>query len=189
MILTQQIKALENKNANCKYQQSTMKNQLGEKDKQIFSLQDELNSLETFRIEKEKTEKYISDLIETNNSLKCDLEKEIKRHRDMKKSDLEMKIPSKENSDMKSQNNVSESSLAELRKRVIKKLENENKLLKDKVKKIEYDYFKVKENNIENEINNNVPTQPNNLINKGNFISQENLNIKSIKINFLKNED
>jgi len=168
MKLSEQIKILEEKNNYAKYAQSAMKNQITEREKIILSLQEERRGLEKFLQEKEKTEKLISDLRSSVSSLKDDLDRKNRKLRDKEKVNLEMKLPGNisinEISDKSSaRKTVSEDSLDKLRNKVIRTLEIENKKLREKVKKLNYDNLKIMENNIENDIDNkNVPTHPGN---------------------------
>jgi len=136
-----------------------MKNQITDRDKMILSLQEELRSFEKFRIEKEKTEKLISNLTSSLNSLKEDLERKTKKLREIERLNLEMRMQNNDSSE-KSGNRitVSENSLDKLRDKVIRTLESDNKKMKEKLKGINYDKYKKMENNIENDVGKNVPT-------------------------------
>lgn len=154
-----------------------MKNQITDRDKMILSLQEELRGLEKFRVEKEKTEKLISNLTNSVNSLKDDLERKSKKLREVERINLEMRMPNNDSSDKSSKVfAVSENSLDKLRDKVIRTLEIENKKMKEKLKEIKYEKYKKLENNIENDIEKNVPTNHGN-----NFIQKKCFYILSIK--------
>lgn len=163
--LTEQLRNLDDKNTNSRFQQSAMKNQITDRDKMILSLQEELRGLEKFRSEKEKTEKLIGNLTNSVNSLKEDLERKTKKLRELERVNLEMRMPNSDPSEKSgNRNTVSENSLDKLRDKVIRTLEIENRKMKDKLKKMNYDNYKKMENNIENDIGKNVPTNNGNII-------------------------
>ena len=126
----------------------------------ILSLQEELRSLEKFRLEKEKTEKLIGNLTNGVNSLKDDLERKTKKLRDLERINLEMRMPNSDRSEKSGNGNtVSENSLDKLRDKVIRTLEIDNRKMKEKLKKMNYEQYKKIENNVENhDIGKNVPT-------------------------------
>lgn len=125
----------------------------------ILSLQEELRSLDKFRLEKEKTEKLIGNLTNSVNSLKEDLERKTKKLREHERLNLEMRMPNNAPSERSGNKNaVSENSLDKLRDKVIRTLEVENRKMKEKLKKMNYEQYKLMENNIENDVGKNVPT-------------------------------
>ena len=144
-----------------------MKNQIKEKEMEIIALKDELRSLDKFVQEKEKTEKLISNLVNSANSLKEDLERKARKLRDFERLNLENKLPSDNCSAVSKSGskggNHSEHSLEKLRDKIIKSLGDENKKLKDKLRKVNYNNF----SKIEKEIDNNV--EKSSMINGGNY--------------------
>ena len=130
-----------------------MKNQIKEREIEINSLKEELRAVDKFVQEKDKTEKLISNLVASVNSLKEDLERKAKKLRDFERINLENKLPSETCSLNKSASkggNHSENSLEKLRDKIIKSLGNENKKLKEKLRKVNYNNFKKLDNDIEN---------------------------------------
>jgi len=164
MKLNDQLRSLDEKNNNSRYHQSAMKTQIIERDKMIISLQEELRGVERFVLEKDKTEKLISNLTSSVNSLKEDLERKTKKLRELERQNVEIRMlyhnndPSEKSAN---KNSVSENSLDKLRDKVIRTLEVENKKMKERLKKYDFDYFKLLENNIEKDIDKFVPTNPN----------------------------
>jgi hypothetical protein len=151
----EQIKNLEEKLNNSRYQISAIKNQIKEKEIEANSLKDELKSTDKFRQDKEKIEKLISNLVNSNNSLKEDLERKSRKIREIERNYLENKLPFDNYSSVNksgSKNNHSENSLEKLRDKIIKSLGDENKKLKEKLRKVNYNNFKKIDNDIENNV-------------------------------------
>ena len=79
-----QIKLLEEKITNSRYQLSAMKNQIKDKEIEVNSIKEELRSVDKFRQEKDKTEKLIANLMNSANILKEDLERKARKLRDLR---------------------------------------------------------------------------------------------------------
>ena len=101
-------------------------------------------------------EKLISNWANSVNSLKEDLERKAKKLRDLERINLENKLPSENCSISKSGSkaNHSENSLEKLRDKIIKTLGDENKKLKEKLRKVNYN--SLKKMDTENENDNNI---------------------------------
>ncbi len=160
--LNDQLRALDDKNNNLRYAQNAMKNHILERDKSINSLQEELRNVEGFRLEKEKSERLISNLSNTVNTLKELLDRKSKRIKDLEKQNIEYLMPKLINDTSDKSGNVkqtiSDISFDKLREKLISTLEIENKKLKDKWRKNDLHEIRRSENNIEIENNKTIHT-------------------------------
>ena len=139
--LNDQIKNLEDKNSNTKYQLSAIRNVIRDKNNEITNLKDELISIELFKNEKDRTEKSISNLTKNLTNMKEDLERKAKRLREAEKLNTELKLKSDEyfieNQLIKKDN--PEKSYIDMLKEKEKKnriLDEENQYLKKEILKI-----------------------------------------------------
>lgn len=134
--LNEQNKNILDINNNIKIQINTMKNQLKDSENEINSLKDELKGVETFVLEKERTEKLIFNLTKSFNSMKEDLERKTKKLRQLERINLELKLQNDENSldNLSSKKDLSDCSSVKLIEKKIKSLESENKKLRGEVK-------------------------------------------------------
>lgn len=178
MKLNDQIRSLEEKINNWRYQHITLNKMLKEKENEISDLKEELLAVEKFRLEKEKNEKLIVNLTSSLSSLKEDLERKTKKLRELEKVNLELRMPSEDTFENRSfRNNKSENSLEKIREKIIKSLEIENKKLRDHIKSINYENFKKMEFDIENNVEKSLHTSPGifQIINFENFLIFYNL--------------
>ena len=134
--LNEQNKNILDINNNLKIQINTMKNQIKDGENEINSLKVELKGVETFILEKERTEKLIFNLTKSVNSMKEDLERKTKKLRQLEKINLELKLQNDENSldNLSSKKDLSECSSVKFIEKKIKSLESENKKLRGEVK-------------------------------------------------------
>jgi len=174
----EQIKSLEEKNSNFKYQISTYKTQLKDKEYEVNRIKSDLLNIEKFRNEKDKNDKTIRNLNATIVSLKEDLERKSNKLREIQRInyDLKQRLETFENKNNqnfnvnfnntnKNRNNKNEIILKkELlesnefeKEKKIKSLENENVKLRNQIIKLNDDLINKADNqlaNFEREFNN-----------------------------------
>lgn len=94
--MSEQLKNLDGRNSNSKFQLNAVRNIIREKNNEISLLKDELISVEAFKNEKNKKEGEIKYLAHNLGNIKEELEKKTKRLRELEKSNTEYKLKSDE---------------------------------------------------------------------------------------------
>ncbi len=162
--MTEQIKLLEEKNSNFKYQISAFKTQLKEKEHEINKLKVELSMLESYKTEKDKYEKSLKNLNTNITNLKEDLEKKSNKLREFQRINFDLKIKvdnfeSKKNYDANSRNKDNKINIAEKKEleetfkfrqdKKIKQLEEENVKFRKEIIKLNDDLINKADNQLE----------------------------------------
>ena len=161
--ITDQLKNLEEKNNNSRYQYNSIKSQAKDKEVEMTNLKNEIKNFKDFKTNKEKHEKVMKNLTSCLNSLKEDLERKSNKLREVQRLNLEFKQKI-DNLECKSNNNkkIGESSEAGYSRDLkIKILENENLKLKNDLIKLNDEVIKKADREIANfdrvfTVNNNI---------------------------------
>jgi len=143
--LNEQIKSLEQRNSNCKYQLSAVKNIITDKNNEILNLKEELISVEFFKNDKDKYTKQIKFLEEKLFNYKADLDKKTKRLRQLEKLNSALKLKSDEffieNKLIKTDNpHKTYIEMLSEKQRVIRNFEKENLILKNEIEKYDRNF-------------------------------------------------
>ncbi len=143
--LGEQIKSLDGKNSNCKYQLSTVKNIIKEKNNEINILKEELISVEIFKNDKDRKNNEIKILNNDIINLKEEIEKKTKKIRELEKINTEYKLKSDElfieNQLIKNENHQKAyMELLNEKQKVIRCLDRENSILKIELSKYDKNF-------------------------------------------------
>lgn len=138
--LNEQLKALEQKNCNYKYQLSAVKNIIRDKNNEISILKEELISVEFFKNDKDKFTTQIKFLEEKLSNYKGEMEKKTKRLRELEKQNTEFKLKSDEyliENQLIKKDNPHKAYIEMLneKQRIIRKLEKEILILRAEIAK------------------------------------------------------
>lgn len=143
--LNEQLKNLDQKNSNCKYQMSAVKSIIRDKNNEITNLKEELISVEFFKNDKDKFSTQIKFLEDKLKNCKEDLEKKTKRLREVEKQNTEFRLKSDEyfieNQLIKSDNpHKAYVEMLNEKQRIIRNLEKEILILKNEVAKFDRNF-------------------------------------------------
>jgi len=143
--LSEQIKTLEGRNSNYKYQLSAVKNVIRDKNSEILSLKEELIAVEVFKNEKDKAYDLIKSLEDNLVQLKQEYELKTKKQRELEKSNTEIKLKCDEyfieNQLIKKENpHKAYIDMLNEKQKIIRRLEKENCILKNEIFKYDKEF-------------------------------------------------
>jgi hypothetical protein len=162
-------KSLEDRQHNSKFQQNSLKNQLRDKEAELIILKEQLKELESFKSEKEKTEKNLIQLNKNVQVLKEDNEKKVRRLKENEKvlNEIREKYEKLLSENEKTIKNSSASSALQVtqkdKDKKIKTLDEDNKNLKKEVENLKNEIKKL------NDQLNNIKAQMKEVSEQGKF--------------------
>jgi chromosome segregation protein len=150
--LSDQIKILEDKQAQSRFLQNSLKSQIREKDSTISSLEEKLKNNDSFPNEKEKMEKSISNLNKNLQNTKEENEKKTRRLKELEKQNSEFKEKidalNNENKKLNANSGSGVQTLHKEKDKKIKKLEDDLAPIKEENKKLKEELEKLKSENL-----------------------------------------